>query len=185
MGARAFGLITALALVVAGNVLLQLFMHKTTPLTAWKGGGFGMYTEPHAEARGVWLFLKGTNGTAQVQLWPESADLKRWREGVSPKAASFLGGLVRDAERMRYYPTQANAQRLAKQASRVRWPETVIGPVTPANGKSFKGAEVVIEVTETDLDVATATANQTTPKTSSAARKTEALKRRAANSDSQ
>ena len=60
-GRNARMLIVGLAVVVAANVLFQAYTHKTTPLLAWKGGGFGMYTEPHAEDRSVWLRFNGTD----------------------------------------------------------------------------------------------------------------------------
>ncbi len=46
-------LATSLVLVMVLNVLVQMIMVSTTPLSRWQGGGFGMYTDPHPYSRTV------------------------------------------------------------------------------------------------------------------------------------
>ncbi|GGA23545.1 hypothetical protein [Neptunicoccus cionae] len=149
VGKRAFGLVTVLALIVAGNVIWQIYLHKTTPLLAWKGGGFGMYTEPHAEDRGVWLRLTGASGAeALVQLWPETAAFASWRDTAGVRGGAYLNGLTRSAERLRFYPRDRVGDPFISRLSRVRWPQTLINTVTPSDGNVFAPSTISLEVYE-------------------------------------
>lgn len=146
-------LIGALAVCVAANVLLQAYIHKTTPLLAWKGGGFGMYTEPHAEDRSVWLRFNGADGTADVRIWPETAAFIAWRDKGGLRGTAFLNGISYQAERFRYFPRAGQADALIGMAARLRWPENMVGDVKPAEGKVFKRADISIVVYENRYDV--------------------------------
>lgn len=149
IGKQAFALVTILALVVAGNVLWQIYLHKTSPLLAWKGGGFGMYTEPHAEDRGVWLRLKGAdNAEALVQLWPETAEYASWRDMAGVRGGAYLDGLTRSAERLLFYPRDSVSDPFITRLARVRWPDTLIEGVTPSDGNVFAPATISVEVYE-------------------------------------
>ena len=81
-----------LRVLVAGAfcvALLQITLSLSGGLTRWKGGGFGMYTEPHPSKRRVWLTLTTDDGIHPVMLFPiakpllavdrqeHKADLKR------------------------------------------------------------------------------------------------------------
>lgn len=152
-GRNARMLIVGLAVVVAANVLFQAYTHKTTPLLAWKGGGFGMYTEPHAEDRGVWLRFNGTDGTASVRIWPETAEFIAWRDKGGLRGTAFLNGISYQAERFRYYPRDGQADALIGMAARLRWPENIVGDVKPVEGKVFKKDNISIVVYENRYNV--------------------------------
>jgi len=153
IGRNAFSLVTGLAFLVAANVLLQAYMHKTTALLAWKGGGFGMYTEPHVEDRSVWLTFNGRGETASVRLWPETKEFAAWQEKAGVKGVAFLSKLRAQADRLRYFPRDNNAQDLIGLAARVRWPEGLVGDVVPAEGKVFKRDDISVVVYENRYDV--------------------------------
>nr|WP_323776592.1 hypothetical protein [Amylibacter sp.] len=153
IGLRANLFVTVLAVLVAVNVPFQVYLHKTTPLLAWKGGGFGMYTEPHAEDRAVWLHLEGKDGTAFVQLWPETPAFVEWREAARVSGGAYLAALTKNAERFRFYPRDVQAARLINQLSRVRWPEALIGQVTPESDSVFKPDRLTLEVYENRFDL--------------------------------
>ncbi len=104
VGGRAQLLVVVLAFVVSGNVLFQAYTHKTTALLAWKGGGFGMYTEPHAEDCSVWVTFNGTQGTASVRLWPETPEFAAWQAKGGLRGTAFLSGMQTASDRFRYYP---------------------------------------------------------------------------------
>lgn len=152
-GQNAHLVIAALAMVVAANVLFQAYTHKTTPLLAWKGGGFGMYTEPHAEDRSVWLTFKGADGTASVRVWPETPNYIAWRDKGGLRGTAFLNTITYQAERLRYYPRAGQADALIVLAARLRWPESMIGGVKPVEGKGFKANNISITVFENRYDV--------------------------------
>ncbi|WP_069299565.1 hypothetical protein [Neptunicoccus sediminis] len=161
IGKRAFGLVTILAFVVGGNVLWQIYLHKTTPLLAWKGGGFGMYTEPHAEDRGVWVRLRGAEGgEALVQLWPETAAFSTWRDMAGVRGGAYLAGLTRSAERLRFYPRDSVSDPLIARLARVRWPETLIQEVIPSDGTVFNPATISLEVYENRFNQTEATVSR-------------------------
>lgn len=152
-GRNARLVITVLAVLVAGNVVLQAYTHKTTPLLAWKGGGFGMYTEPHAEDRSVWLTFQGAEGTASVRVWPETADYTAWRDKGGLRGAAFLNTITDQAERFRYYPRSGQAESLIGLAARLRWPENMVGDVKPTAGKAFQRNDITVTVYENRYDV--------------------------------
>lgn len=55
--------VVGLPLVVA---VLHLILVETTSQTRWKGGGFGMYADPHPNShRAVWLSGRGKTGSEQ------------------------------------------------------------------------------------------------------------------------
>ena len=145
--------IAVLAIVVGGNVLFQTYTHKTTPLLAWKGGGFGMYTEPHAEDRSVWLTFEGAEGSASVRIWPETTNFTSWRDQGNLRGTAFLNMITYQAERFRYYPRKGQADALIGLAARLRWPENMVGNVKPKEGKAFKQNKIKITVFENRYDV--------------------------------
>ncbi len=152
-GQKAALLIAGLAVVVSANVLFQAYTHKTTPLLAWKGGGFGMYTEPHVEDRSVWIILKGAEGAANVRVWPETPEFSAWRDLASLRGTNFLNQITTSAENVRYYPRDNQADALINLAARVGWHDSVIGDVVPAEGKVFKRKDISVVVYENRYDV--------------------------------
>jgi hypothetical protein len=152
-GRNAKILIAGLSILVAANVLIQAYTHKTTPLLAWKGGGFGMYTEPHAEDRSVWLTFRGAEETATVRLWPETPEFAAWQAKAGLRGTAFLSSIRYSAERVRYFPRSGQADELVSLAARVKWPENLVGELKPAEGKVFKRNDITLTVFENRYDV--------------------------------
>mgnify|MGYP000395070035 CR=1 FL=1 len=148
LGARAQLAVSVLALVVGANVLLQMYMHKTTPLTAWKGGGFGMYTEPHGEDRSVWIEVEGQNGVGAIRLWPPTTEFSQWVSTAGPSGQAYINALQRSAERLRFFPKSQQSKELIARAARVRWPNSLIGDVIPSEGRVFAPTEIRLFVFE-------------------------------------
>ena len=154
-------LVFVLALLVAGNVVFQAFTHKTSPLLAWKGGGFGMYTEPHAEDRSVWVVFEGAKGTASVRLWPETPEFTAWQAKAGLRGRAFLSGMRTAADQFRYYPRKTSADVIIGLAARVVWPEEMVGDVRPFEGKVFKRNDISLVVYENRYNVKTQTVVRT------------------------
>jgi hypothetical protein len=54
--------------LMLGNILCHLVLIHTTPLTRWKGGGFGMYSSMHPHTkRSIWI---------ETQSGPEKSRLR-------------------------------------------------------------------------------------------------------------
>lgn len=157
IGSHARGLVLFLAVIVGANVLFQAYTHKTTPLLAWKGGGFGMYTEPHVEDRSVWLTFNSETGSASVRLFPETPEFADWRAAAGLRGTSFLNTMQSTAERLLYFPRSKSAEDLVGYASRVRWPENLVGIVKPTEGKVFKRSDITLTVFENRYDVSAQT----------------------------
>ena len=68
----------AVALVVA---LAQLNATRSTTLTRWRGGGFGMYSELHPSRRQLWVVEQGS---------PRALDLQALEPGCRLRARSCL-----------------------------------------------------------------------------------------------
>jgi hypothetical protein len=146
LGRNARTAVAVLVALVIGNAAMQFYQTRTSPLIAWKGGGFGMYTEPHATARAVWITF-GSDGAA-LRLWPETEAMEALERGLPPRSAAHLGALTRAAEDLRYYPRQQQADRLLAMVAQVRWPEAMTGGARPATGATFAASELGLEVTE-------------------------------------
>src|ERR671913_2253639 len=59
------------ALVLAAIALLQVYLVKTTGLTAWKGGGFGMFsTTDDAPHRAVRVVVEAPGRSEEVEIAP-------------------------------------------------------------------------------------------------------------------
>ncbi len=161
VGSRAQLLVFALAFIVAGNVVFQAYTHKTTPLLAWKGGGFGMYTEPHAEDRSVWLMFNGEKGVASVRLWPETPEFAAWQTKAGLRGTAFLSGIQTASNRFLFYPRKKSADEIIGLAARVVWPEEMVGNVRPIDGKVFKRNDISLVVYENRYNVETQTVVRT------------------------
>ena len=143
-----------LAIVVVANVCFQFYVSRTTALTPWKGGGFGMYTDPHADTRTVWMRLSDEEGSHLVRLYPVSDALAEMIARAPLKSHRVLSGLTRDAAAMRYYPTRAKAEALVPAIARFRWPESIVPKsVSPGENGAFARENIAIEVHELRLDI--------------------------------
>ena len=72
--------------VVAFVALVQVVLSSSANLSRWKGGGFGMYSEPHPySSRSLWIKLRHPIGTTYLRLSP-----------LDPRLDSALAGLSKD-----------------------------------------------------------------------------------------
>jgi len=159
IGKKAKLLAIVLIVLVAANVAWQFYTHKTTALSPWKGGGFGMYTEPHSDSRTVWLEMRSGDDLAQVRLYPKKAGIVAWQKGISLKGGQFLQNLTDKAAKLRFYPRVRDADEIITLASRIAWLDDLTGGVQPKIGNAFLPSNMRIIVYENvqDMDAQTVT----------------------------
>ncbi len=153
IGKNAKLLATLLVIVVTANVGFQFYTHKNTALSPWKGGGFGMYTDPHADSRTVWLEMRSGGELAQIRLYPENAIIVNWQDGISLKGGQFLQNITDKAAKLRYYPTTKDADELITLASRIAWLDDLTGGVQPKVGNAFLPYDTRIVIFENAQDM--------------------------------
>ncbi|GMG85267.1 hypothetical protein LNKW23_44850 [Paralimibaculum aggregatum] len=103
--------VSALMLAAALIGGAQYYQSHFDLLTPWKGGGYGMYTEPHPNYRSVWALGAGGEGAAAVRLFPRPAgDLAALAGGVIPRDRQIA--ILRQAAYLRFFPRAAEAARL-------------------------------------------------------------------------
>jgi hypothetical protein len=117
----ASGLLAVLILTVAVH---QFLTSAGGVLSPWKGGGFGMYTTPHAElSRATFLIIDGR----AVRLSPADPAYAAWVAEGDPAAEAYMDRLQVVSERMRSYPRAAAANELLSLASKVIWDGDLFG----------------------------------------------------------
>ena len=145
------------ATLIVINVGIQMYTHLTTPLTPWKGGGFGMYTEPHNFSRSIWVELHGVDGDgndafAEVRLYPETPLMNEWRRSVSQRGQRVLSRVYNSAERLRFYPRDSITGAAVEAIDPITWPEDFVGSVVPKEGTTFDPEAIQIVVYEKHMD---------------------------------
>ena len=142
-----------LVALITANVCFQFYSHKTTALTPWKGGGFGMYTEPHADTRTVWLEMRSGEDLAQMRLYPENKGIAVWQDGISLKGGQFLKSITNKAAELRFYPRAQDANEIINLASRTAWLDDLTGGLQPQIGNAFLPSDMRIVVYENVQDM--------------------------------
>jgi hypothetical protein len=134
----ASALLGALVILVAAHQFIRSHDHV---LSAWKGGGFGMYTTPHPfAARATVLVIDGN----PLQLAPKNPSFEAWVRTVAPSSAAYLGRLHGLATRMRSYPDAAAANRLIALAARVTWDKSLFDTLQDVGRQPAGSIRVVI-----------------------------------------
>ncbi|MCU0826758.1 MAG: hypothetical protein MUE52_04985 [Tabrizicola sp.] len=123
----------------------QFVTSQGNVLSPWKGGGFGMYTQPHGiEERAAFLVIDGN----PLRLAPADPEFLAWVERGDPASAAYVKRMMAEADRMRSFPRAAQAERLMAAGSRLVWDKalfgtwTDVGPV-PVDQMSVTVIEVV------------------------------------------
>lgn len=81
---------------------VQMYLTSTTDLTRWRGGGFGMYSDPHPnQGRNVWLTGSREGQDVAVRLFPRDP---RWDSSSAPPQQA-IASLERAAMEFRDFPS--------------------------------------------------------------------------------
>jgi hypothetical protein len=107
-----------LIFLIFANFVVQFVTHKTTALTPWKGGGFGMYTEPHFSNRSVWLTMQTPDEVRHVLLYPHTVNAD---EVVRADSVRDFNALRKAAWEFRIFPTDKKAQMFLESAQTISW----------------------------------------------------------------
>lgn len=141
-------LVAAAFLIAANQFLATRFGEQS----AWKGGGFGMYTDPHPQNRKVWLVLEAGGAEHAVALWPVTEALAA--NAAAPEAAR-LQQAVDLAYELSTSVDPARAARLAGLGGRLGWRLGPDGtPVLHGDGAPLAVTGARVEVNELRYDIA-------------------------------
>lgn len=143
----------ALIAVVAIITLAQLVHSNTSALSSWKGGGFGMYTDPHPTRRVVWLGLESADGAWPVKLMLPAERLYKTRAGLGAEDRRAFDAALLLAREMRTYPRDALAANLAEQLRRLEWRLSGTGEVGLVEGAPLAVERFRLEVYELRTDI--------------------------------
>jgi hypothetical protein len=114
-------ILVALVLTVAVH---QFFASASGVLSAWKGGGFGMYTTPHGvDSRATFLVIDGN----ALRLSPEDPAYTAWVAEGDAAVQAYMNRLQTAADRIRSYPKAEAADALMALAARVIWDGDLLG----------------------------------------------------------
>ena len=147
-------LVLVLVLAIVANTGTQLVLTKTVGLSPWKGGGFGMYTDPHPTRRIIWLVMEADDGVARVEFWPATAQMKAAYSALDGEtealqtAYDLVGNFA-------VTPNAPGLQALADRAAELPWSRLPDGSVG-VGGTSLSIRSARFEIYEMRRDVGAA-----------------------------
>ena len=120
--------------LVAVVTLAQFVNSNTSALSSWKGGGFGMYTDPHPNNRTVWLVLESADATHGFRLMPPADGIAAQRERLGGEARHALDSAILLANDMLTYPRDELTSEIAARLPQLSWRLTPDGEVSLVEG---------------------------------------------------
>ncbi|MEM9399782.1 MAG: hypothetical protein AAF984_06200 [Verrucomicrobiota bacterium] len=107
---RPYMIAPLLCLLVATS---QFILCKTSPLSPWKGGGYGMYTQPPPiSARTVWLKLSQHGKATFYRIQPLDSRIEKALAQLSDTERHILEEFSRYGRRMSIFPNQYYRKKL-------------------------------------------------------------------------
>jgi hypothetical protein len=91
--------------------IVQIFLVQGSDLNRWKGGGFGMYSDPHSFQRFVWVRGLGEGEERAIRVFPLDKRL-RFTEPDDSRLRDALNRLSFAAQGFRYFPSGTRCERL-------------------------------------------------------------------------
>lgn len=102
----------ALPAIVVVVALLQLVLVYNSSLSRWKGGGFGMYADPHPNSfRTFWLKGNRNGEEKAFRIYPIDNHVD-WDKLDGTLAKSLIQSMRSKAKVARYYPATINLGRI-------------------------------------------------------------------------
>ena len=133
---------------------LSLFRSQTSDLHRWKGGGFGMYTDPHPTSRMMWLEgeIEGERTAFRIYPTDERMQTACMRDTELRRDLYNLADLARD---IRNYPAGSDLSNIKAQARYVlkqHGDAPELGAIFPRTEVHFKVVELRISPDYGELD---------------------------------
>lgn len=139
------GIVVIAVLVVAVQFSQSIFGQQTR----WKGGGFGMYTEPHPSRRITWLVATDSAGAEhRVRLWPVTSVIRKEREAQAPDLRQRLRALEILANRRATSADSGLDGRLLTEALAMPWMRAADGSLALTGGTPLDAEAARIEIYE-------------------------------------
>ena len=99
--------------------LSQFVLYKTSDLTLWKGGGFGMYSTPHpVTSRHAWL-IGETDGEPTFYRMHHLDERLNLDQLKDESLKSCLQDFVAEAKYMRYFPSFGKKREMKERYKRL------------------------------------------------------------------
>lgn len=139
--------------IVALVALVQVVLSTSTTFSKWKGGGFGMYTEPHPlSSRCLWVKLRDPSGATYVRLSPLDRRLDSSLSGLSKDRRAVWMRRVDDMSTILMWPRDEVLRKLGEAVNElISYDSSALGTVSGIDWP--RSSIVTVSVVETRLDL--------------------------------
>lgn len=99
---------------------MQFIASRVTDLSPWRGGGYGMYTEPHpVTCRTVWLSLLDDEKEIYYRIYPTDSRLHISSMNLTPHEMDLLNKFKYFGMKMCVFPNRYHEQNLICKSLKV------------------------------------------------------------------
>ncbi|MEM9061709.1 MAG: hypothetical protein AAGD13_14710 [Pseudomonadota bacterium] len=145
------GAVIALAVAIAAFQFAQSVFGDQT---RWKGGGFGMYTEPHPNSRVAWLILTDRDGTEYRQrLWRTPSSYREQADRQPAEINEAMYGLAELAYRRAGSGDTALDAAMFATADKIPWQAGPDGHLVVEGGTPLEPVSARVEIYELRFDI--------------------------------
>jgi len=96
--------------------IFQFTYWQGKPFSKWKCGGFGMYTEPHPNARSIWITAESPSKKARMRLSPTHDDLDAITSKFTLEQNRNYEIFKKHIQKFSTVPTNSKEQKIIKMA---------------------------------------------------------------------
>lgn len=139
--------------IVALVALVQVVLSTSTTLSRWKGGGFGMYSEPHPYgSRCLWVELRDPSGATYLRLSPLDRRLDGALSGLTKDRRAVWMRRVDDIPTILMWPRDEALRTVGEAVNDlIRHDSSALGTVSGIDWP--KSSIVTVSVVETRLNL--------------------------------
>jgi hypothetical protein len=147
------GELSVIFAIVTFVALVQVVLATSTTLSRWKGGGFGMYSEPHPyDARCLWVELRDPSGATYFRLSPLDRRLDGALSGLTKDRRAVWMRRVDDLPTILMWPRDEALRKVGEAVNDlIRQDSGTLGTVSGIHWP--KSSIVTVSVVETRLDL--------------------------------
>ena len=127
--------------------LSQIYLHTTSDLTSWKGGGFGMYSDAHPNSsRNIWIEGVKDSIYRSVRIHPldERIGYGNMRDNPLRRDLRQLRGVAREGRNFPSGPTLSSLRREIKLFLDKHKDDELIRDLFPVNDLKVVTVELVL-----------------------------------------